>query len=226
MAGTGQRPRRRPAPRVGARAASRSRWPPPQRDPRTCVRDVRSLHQSGRRCRGEDSAAPRLRVPSRGDSRGARRAHASRLPHESRQSHGAVDAGVGDYRAGDEIWCRPLAPEDYALALNRDVLVPRPAGRFLFGRLIGREELAMSMVLSPTPLQNSLRPPDEPPDSTTGVLPPDDLPNTARWSQPPFCTRRCAATASPSTKRWRGRATRRARPTVCTDRECASGLAD
>ena len=24
-------------------------------------------------------------------------------------------------------------------ALNRDVLVPRPAGRFLFGRLIGRE---------------------------------------------------------------------------------------
>ena len=25
-------------------------------------------------------------------------------------------------------------------AINRDVLVPRPAGRFLFGRLIGRED--------------------------------------------------------------------------------------
>jgi transcriptional regulator with XRE-family HTH domain len=47
-----------------------------------------------------------------------------------------VQGGVGDYRSGDEIWCRPLAPADYALALNRDVLVPRPAGRFLFGRLI------------------------------------------------------------------------------------------
>ncbi|SOB81172.1 Helix-turn-helix domain-containing protein [Sphingomonas guangdongensis] len=50
-----------------------------------------------------------------------------------------VTAGVGDYRAGDEIWCTRLAPEQFASALNRDVLVPRPAGRFAFGRLIGRE---------------------------------------------------------------------------------------
>jgi transcriptional regulator with XRE-family HTH domain len=50
-----------------------------------------------------------------------------------------VSASVGDYRSGDEIWCDLLQPEDYARALNRDVLVPRPAGRFLFGRLIGRE---------------------------------------------------------------------------------------
>jgi transcriptional regulator with XRE-family HTH domain len=50
-----------------------------------------------------------------------------------------VAGGIGDYRAGDEIWCERLAPEAYASALNRDVLVPRPAGRFLFGRLIGRE---------------------------------------------------------------------------------------
>ena len=50
-----------------------------------------------------------------------------------------VSASVGDYRAGDEIWCDALAPEEFARALNRDVLVPRPAGRFLFGRLIGRE---------------------------------------------------------------------------------------
>jgi transcriptional regulator with XRE-family HTH domain len=51
-----------------------------------------------------------------------------------------VSSGVGDYRAGDEIWCRRLAPEAFGQALNRDVLVPRPAGRYLFGRLIGREE--------------------------------------------------------------------------------------
>lgn len=51
-----------------------------------------------------------------------------------------VSGGIGDYRAGDEIWCDRLAPEAYAAALNRDVLVPRPAGRFLFGRLIGRED--------------------------------------------------------------------------------------
>jgi transcriptional regulator with XRE-family HTH domain len=51
-----------------------------------------------------------------------------------------VSSGVGDYRAGDELWCRRLAPEAFCQALNRDVLVPRPAGRYLFGRLIGREE--------------------------------------------------------------------------------------
>jgi transcriptional regulator with XRE-family HTH domain len=50
-----------------------------------------------------------------------------------------VTGGIGDYRAGDEIWCRTLAPESFGSALNRDVLVPRPAGRFLFARLIGRE---------------------------------------------------------------------------------------
>jgi transcriptional regulator with XRE-family HTH domain len=52
----------------------------------------------------------------------------------------AVRSSVGDYRSGDEIWCLRLDPESFGKALNRDVLVPRPAGRFLFGRLIGREE--------------------------------------------------------------------------------------
>ena len=50
-----------------------------------------------------------------------------------------VAASLGDYRAGDEIWCQQLDPEQFGRALNRDVLIPRPAGRFLFGRLIGRE---------------------------------------------------------------------------------------
>lgn len=46
---------------------------------------------------------------------------------------------IGDYRRGDEIWCEQFPPERFADALNCDVLVPRPAGRFLFGRLIGRD---------------------------------------------------------------------------------------
>lgn len=50
-----------------------------------------------------------------------------------------VTGGVGDYRAGDELWCERLAPDDFARALNRDVLVPRGAGRYLFGRLLNRE---------------------------------------------------------------------------------------
>ena len=51
-----------------------------------------------------------------------------------------VASSSGDYRSGDEIWLNRIAPEAYASALNRDLLVPRPAGRFLFGRLIGRED--------------------------------------------------------------------------------------
>ena len=51
-----------------------------------------------------------------------------------------VASGIGDYRSGDEIWCTRIAPEAVGQAMNRDVLVPRPAGRYLFGRLIGREE--------------------------------------------------------------------------------------
>ena len=52
----------------------------------------------------------------------------------------SVASGIGDYRSGDEIWLARVAPEEFGRAMNRDVLVPRPAGRFMFGRLIGREE--------------------------------------------------------------------------------------
>jgi transcriptional regulator with XRE-family HTH domain len=51
-----------------------------------------------------------------------------------------VEGSVGEYRAGDEIWASRLGPEAFSQATNRDVLLPRPAGRFVFGRLIGREE--------------------------------------------------------------------------------------
>jgi hypothetical protein len=57
-----------------------------------------------------------------------------------------VAASIGDYRSGDEIWCVILDPASYAQALNRDVLIPRPAGRFLFGRLINRDEEKLQIL--------------------------------------------------------------------------------
>lgn len=57
-----------------------------------------------------------------------------------------VSASVGDYRAGDEIWCEMLEVDRFARALNRDVLVPRPAGRFLFGRLIDRDKERLQLL--------------------------------------------------------------------------------
>lgn len=65
---------------------------------------------------------------------------------DDRQIAVLVGASIGDYRAGDEIWCDTLGAEDYAHALNRDVLVPRPAGRFLFGRLINRDEEKLQLL--------------------------------------------------------------------------------
>jgi hypothetical protein len=50
-----------------------------------------------------------------------------------------VEQGVGDFRAGDVIWCERLLPDRFGGALNRDILVPRAGGRFAFGRMIGLE---------------------------------------------------------------------------------------
>ena len=57
-----------------------------------------------------------------------------------------VAGSLGDYRAGDELWCDTLSPGEYARALNRDVLIPRPVGRFLFGRLINRDEEKLQIL--------------------------------------------------------------------------------
>lgn len=57
-----------------------------------------------------------------------------------------VASSLGDYRSGDELWCLALEPQDYGRALNRDVLIPRPAGRFLFGRLINRDEEKLQIL--------------------------------------------------------------------------------
>jgi transcriptional regulator with XRE-family HTH domain len=50
-----------------------------------------------------------------------------------------VEMAQGDYRSGDELWAQRLEPAHFSRAINRDVLAPRPAGRFAFGRLIAVE---------------------------------------------------------------------------------------
>ena len=47
----------------------------------------------------------------------------------------SFEVAAGEYRAGDALWLDKLAPAEFAKAVNRDVLVPRSAGRFVFGRL-------------------------------------------------------------------------------------------
>lgn len=49
-----------------------------------------------------------------------------------------ITAAIGEYRPGDMLWLRQVQPETAAAAMNRDCLVPRPGGRFAFGRLIDR----------------------------------------------------------------------------------------
>ena len=57
-----------------------------------------------------------------------------------------VSSSIGEYRTGDEIWCRTLRPEEFGKGLNRDVLIPRPAGRFLFGRMIDRDDERLQLL--------------------------------------------------------------------------------
>jgi transcriptional regulator with XRE-family HTH domain len=58
----------------------------------------------------------------------------------------AVDAGAGDYRAGDQVWLRESDPDGFGRLLNRDVLAPRPGGRFAFGRMIDRDEARIALL--------------------------------------------------------------------------------
>ncbi len=55
-------------------------------------------------------------------------------------------ASLGDYRGGDILWCRRTPREAIRTVVNRDVLVPRPAGRFLFGRLLGVDGEKMQLL--------------------------------------------------------------------------------
>lgn len=58
----------------------------------------------------------------------------------------AIEASAGEYRAGDQLWLRQIAPEDAGRAVNRDVLVPRKGGRFAFGRLIDRQGVRVGVL--------------------------------------------------------------------------------
>ena len=52
----------------------------------------------------------------------------------------AVEASIGEYRLGDQLWLRQVdREEEWGRHINRDVLAPRPGGRFAFGRLIDRD---------------------------------------------------------------------------------------
>lgn len=57
-----------------------------------------------------------------------------------------VEASAGEYRAGDQVWLRQSGPESFARLLNRDVLAPRPGGRFAFGRMIDRDEARIALL--------------------------------------------------------------------------------
>lgn len=58
----------------------------------------------------------------------------------------AVECSAGEYRAGDQIWLRQVQPEDFGRVLNRDVLAPRPGGRFAFGRMIDRDNSRIALL--------------------------------------------------------------------------------
>lgn len=96
--------------------------------------------------RGEDVAVPRM--VARLGAAGAEALSTPRdaiLPTALGHSDGAlmamdVEASAGEYRTGDQIWLRHTEPDDFARLLNRDILVPRPGGRFAFGRMIDRAD--------------------------------------------------------------------------------------
>jgi transcriptional regulator with XRE-family HTH domain len=90
---------------------------------------------------GEKSELSVIAVLGQAGAAAPRRTEVVAAPRPKRdQAAITVGTGNGDYRAGDEVWCDMVEARDFAIAMNRDVLVPRPAGRFLFGRLIGRDE--------------------------------------------------------------------------------------
>lgn len=98
----------------------------------------------------EGSAAAELKVAAILGTNGAAAPKRATIvvPPRVDESEVAVLVGtsIGDYRSGDEIWCNVLEPDDYARALNRDILVPRPAGRFLFGRLVNRDDEKLQVL--------------------------------------------------------------------------------
>jgi len=57
-----------------------------------------------------------------------------------------VTESIGEYRPGDRLWLQRIAPDEAGRAINRDCLVPRPGGRFAFGRLIDRQGAKVGLL--------------------------------------------------------------------------------
>lgn len=66
-----------------------------------------------------------------------------------------IETSAGEYRAGDQLWLRETQPEHFSRLLNRDVLAPRPGGRFAFGRMIDRNDARIAL-LPPGPGQRQV----------------------------------------------------------------------
>jgi len=98
-------------------------------------------------------AAPEPKVVARLTDTGAEPLSSSRdaiLPSEL-GGDGAmlvleVESGAGEYRAGDQVWLREVPREDHLRLINRDILAPRPGGRFAFGRMIDRDETRIAIL--------------------------------------------------------------------------------
>ncbi|MEL6530220.1 MAG: helix-turn-helix transcriptional regulator [Pseudomonadota bacterium] len=58
----------------------------------------------------------------------------------------SISESIGEFRPGDLLWMRQLPPERAGEAINRDCLVPRPGGRFAFGRLIDRRGTLVGLL--------------------------------------------------------------------------------
>ena len=67
----------------------------------------------------------------------------------------SVEASAGDWRAGDQVWLRRLDAGEIGRGLKRDVLAPRPGGRFAFGRMIDHRDGRLAL-LPPGPGQRQL----------------------------------------------------------------------
>lgn len=94
-----------------------------------------------------DSSVP---VAAQLTAEGAQALSAPMALHPPTPLAGAVGLLVrdsqGDYRAGDHIWLEQLPPERFGEAINTDILVPRPVGRFAFGRLVATESGKLQLL--------------------------------------------------------------------------------
>ncbi len=83
-----------------------------------------------------------------------------------------VTASVGEYRPGDMVWLKQIQPDEAGSAvnraMNRDCLIPRPGGRFTFGRLIDRKGTMVGIL--PSQAGNKQQVIDNPPWIAVAVM--------------------------------------------------------